>query len=163
MTQKEILLRPTFNYWLVKGIPGLLIIAATAFMEPLFVKLFGDYTIYILITVPALIFLIMTYNYILWTVCTKWIVDDTKIYIYRGLIKKDIDHIELYRVLDIKETQGLLEQIFGIETVWLYSQDVSDPTLRIFGIKFNKEIIDEINDRVRTQRKLNKILELTNS
>ncbi|MCQ2265371.1 MAG: PH domain-containing protein [Bacteroidales bacterium] len=163
MTQKEILLRPTFNYWLVKGIPGLLIIIAIIFVEPLFDKMMGKYTSFILIAVPTIIFLIMTYNYILWTVCTKWIIDDTKIYIHRGLIKKNIDHIELYRVLDIKETQGLLDQIFGIETIWLYSQDVSDPTLRIFGVKRNKKIIDEINERVRSQRRNNKILELTNN
>lgn len=163
MIQDEITLKPTFNYWLVRAIPGLLLITATALFEPWLGKLFGDYTFYVLITIPTLIFVVMAWNYILWTCCTKWIIDDTKIYIHRGLINKDIDHIELYRVLDIKETQGLLEQIFGIETIWLYSQDVSDPQLRIFGVKFDKEIIDEINERVRTQRRNNKILELTNN
>lgn len=163
MTQKEIILKPTFNYWLVKGIPGLLIIVVLLLVEPLLNNLLGEYTPYILIVVPTIILLIMTYNYILWTMCTKWIFDDTKIYIHRGLINKNIDHIELYRVLDIQETQGLLDQIFGIETIWLYSQDVSDPKLRIFGVKCNKKIIDEINDRVRIQRKDNKILELTNN
>lgn len=163
MTQKEILLKPTFSYWFIKGIPGLLIITAIIFLGPMFERLIGKYTSYILIAVPTIIFLIMTYNYILWTVCTKWIIDDTKIYIHRGLIKKNIDHIELYRVLDIKETQGLLDQIFGIETIWLYSQDVSDPKLRIFGVKHDKKVVDEINERVRCQRRNNKILELTNN
>lgn len=163
MTKKEIVLQPTFAYWIERGIPGFLIIILVVLLESTFEKLIGDYTLYVLIGVPALIFLIMTWNYILWTQCTKWIIGDTKIYIHRGLLNKDIDHIELYRVLDIKETQSLLDQIFGIETIWLYSQDISDPKLRIFGVKLNKNVVDEINARVRIQRKDNKVLELTNN
>lgn len=163
MTQDEILLKPTFAYWLERGIPGLLIVTATLLLLPLMERYLGEYTLYIIVAVPSIIFLMMAYNYILWTKCTKWIIGETKIYIHRGLIKKDIDHIELYRVLDIKETQSLLDQIFRIETIWLYSQDISDPSLRIYGVRLNKEVVDEINERVRNQRKLNKVLELTNN
>lgn len=163
MTNDEIILRPTFAYWVERGIPGLLIVIAIILFTPWVESILGQYAIYIILIIPVIILLMMTYNFILWTKCTKWIIGETKIYIHRGLIKKDIDHIELYRVLDIKETQSLLDQIFRIETIWLYSQDVSDPTLRIYGVKINKKMVDEINERVRTQRKNNKILELTNN
>ncbi len=52
--------------------------------------------------------------------------------------------------------------MFGVETIHLYSQDLTDPDLQIFGVKVSRETVEEINNRVQNQRKANKVLEITN-
>lgn len=162
MTNKDIILKPKFAYWIEKCIPGIILVVLMVIFLPFIEKYLGNYAKYVILALCLFVLIVMTWNYIKWIYCTKWVIGERKIAIHRGVINKVVDHTELFRILDIKETRNVLDLMFGVETIHLYSQDLTDPDLRIFGVKVSKEVVEEINDRVQNQRRLNKVLEITN-
>lgn len=162
MSEKEIILRPKFAYWIEKCIPGIILVVLMVVFLPFIERFLGHYAKYGILTLSLFVLIVMTWNYIKWIYCTKWIIGERKIAIHRGVINKVIDHTELFRIIDIKETRNVLDLMFGVETIHLYSQDLTDPDLQIFGVKVSRETVEEINNRVQNQRKLNKVLEITN-
>jgi uncharacterized membrane protein YdbT with pleckstrin-like domain len=55
----------------------------------------------------------------------------------RGIIGKDIDDIEIYRIVDTKVTQGFFQRLFGIGNIWvdgktetLYMKNIKNPKKR---------------------------------
>lgn len=47
-----------------------------------------------------------------------------------GIISRDTEEVELYRVRDISHRQqGILQRLFGIGTITLFSEDTTAPTL----------------------------------
>ena len=80
----------------------------------------------------------------------------------RGLLVRSADYVELYRVVDYRETHSLLQQIFGLKTVVLYSQDRTTPELRIPGISRYADVIPLIRERVEYNKRKKSVYEITN-
>lgn len=91
-----------------------------------------------------------------------WTITDTQIKYTRGIISKNVDYMELYRVIDYQEKQNMMQQIMGIKDIIIVSGDKSHPMLRIYGIKNSLDIIGYINERVEQTKKERKIYEITN-
>ena len=91
-----------------------------------------------------------------------WAITDTQIKYTRGVINKNVDYMELYRIIDYQEKQDIIQQMMGIKDVIIVSGEKSHPILRIYGIKNNLDIIGYINTRVEQAKKERKIYEITN-
>lgn len=92
----------------------------------------------------------------------SWTITREQIVYKRGLLQKKIDFIELYRVIDFSESQNLLQQIFQTKTIVITSGDKSHPELKIFGVRFNNNLIRIIRERVEINKKNKRIYEVTN-
>ena len=70
--------------------------------------------------------------------------------------------MELYRIVDFREHQSLLQQLFGLKTVSILSMDRSTPRLDIIGVRSCNDIVPLIRERVEYNKKRKGIYELTN-
>ncbi|MGN0469445.1 MAG: PH domain-containing protein [Acutalibacteraceae bacterium] len=86
-----------------------------------------------------------------WTF-TKYTLMNKKLVLTEGLLKTVENEILLYRVLDMSLSRGLMQKMFGLGTVTVYSHDKTNPTLVIKNIKHAREFRDALADAVEKDR-----------
>lgn len=79
-----------------------------------------------------------------------------------GLLRRNVDYMELYRIVDFREHQSLLQQLCGLKTVSIVSMDRSTPRLDIIGVRCCDNIVPLIRERVEYNKKRKGIYEITN-
>ncbi|PID56801.1 hypothetical protein CSB45_10195 [candidate division KSB3 bacterium] len=70
----------------------------------------------------------------------------------RGIVSKELEEVEFYRVKDTKYRQSLLQRILNIGTITLFSDDVTAPTLS-FTIERPAFYREQIRSAVQTARR----------
>lgn len=93
----------------------------------------------------------------------SWVINDDTIRIQYGIMSKSVNYVELYRIVDYKETQSFMQRLLGMKTVEILSTDRSDPSLRIFGIPSDMNLVESIRKKVEKCKHENKIFEVANS
>lgn len=86
-----------------------------------------------------------------WTF-TKYTLMTKKIMISKGLLKTVEDEILLYRIIDLSLSRNLIQKIFKLGTVTVYSQDKTSPVLEIKNIKHSREFRDTLADSIEKDR-----------
>ena len=84
---------------------------------------------------------------------TKYIVEQEKVNIRKGLLRTIQDDTLMYRIQDVKLVRGFFERLFGLGTVVCYSSDVTDPKLELVHIKRAKEIKEFILKTSEAERR----------
>lgn len=92
----------------------------------------------------------------------RYIITSEQLIIQHGVLTRTSDYIELYRVVDFSENRDILEQLFGLKTVWIFSGDRSNPKLDIYGVKERLDVMRIIRERVEYNKKRKGIYEITN-
>ena len=92
----------------------------------------------------------------------RYIITSEQLIIQRGVLTRTSDYIELYRVVDFSENRDVLEQLFGLKTVWIFSGDRTNPKLDIYGIKEKIDVVGIIRTRVEYNKRRKGIYEITN-
>ena len=86
-----------------------------------------------------------------WTF-TSYTVTDEIITINTGLLRKEENDCYLYKVIDVRLENTLLERILGLGTIHCFTGDVTDPDLKLSHIKNAKEINDYILKQSEQER-----------
>ncbi len=86
-----------------------------------------------------------------WTFTTYTVTDEI-ITIDSGLLRKEENDCYLYKVIDVRLENTLLERILGLGTIHCFTGDVTDPDLKIQHIKNAKEIKDYILKQSEAER-----------
>lgn len=160
MNEEHIILRPKFIYWILSSFKFVLLLGVILFATYYFIGY--PYVRQIGFGASIVIILVLFYHYINILLCTRWVISDEEIRIYKGVFSRTINHIELYRIFDYEERKSFIHVIFGITNVFIHSGDKTSPTLAILGIKGNTDIVDQIRSRVEAQRQIKSIYEFTN-
>ena len=92
-----------------------------------------------------------------WTFTTYTVTDEI-ITVDSGLLRKEENECYLYKVIDVRLENTLLERILGLGTVHCFTGDVTDPDLKIQHIKHAKEIKDYILKQSEAERMKRKTL-----
>lgn len=79
-----------------------------------------------------------------------------------GIIRRKVDYMELYRIVDFQEHQSLLQQLCGLKTVSIFSMDRNTPRLDLIGIRRSNDIVAIIRERVEYNKRKKGIYEITN-
>ncbi len=66
----------------------------------------------------------------------------------RGLLKKQIDTMELWHVEDIHFEQGLLDRMFNVGTITVMSNDKTTPRLVLHGLPHPRDIFDSLKQSI---------------
>lgn len=82
--------------------------------------------------------------------------------IQHGVLNRTSDYIELYRVVDFCENRSIMEQLFGLKTVGVFSGDRTNPQLDIYGVKEKLDVVKIIRERVEYNKRRKGIYEITN-
>lgn len=80
----------------------------------------------------------------------------------QGIIRRKVDYMELYRIVDFQEHQSLLQQLCGVKTVSIFSMDRNTPRLDLIGIRRSDDIVAIIRERVEYNKRKKGIYEITN-
>ena len=86
-----------------------------------------------------------------WTFTTYTVTDEI-ITVDSGLLRKEENDCYLYKVIDVRLENTLLERILGLGTIHCFTGDVTDPDLKIQHIKHAKEIKDYILKQSEVER-----------
>lgn len=92
----------------------------------------------------------------------KWTVSDRRLVYQRGVLVRSTDYLELYRVVDYRERQNIIQQLTGLKDVIILSMDKSQPVLVLYGLDKELNIIEYINLRVERCKRERNIYEITN-
>lgn len=92
----------------------------------------------------------------------QWTVSDRRLVYRRGVMVRKTDYLELYRIVDYREQQNLIQQFTGLKDVVIVSQDKCQPILVMYGLDKELKIIEYINVRVERCKKERNIYEITN-
>lgn len=101
---------------------------------------------------------------IAWTylkhVSTKYKISGRRVETEHGVLSKTVDSLELWRVLDVKYNQSLVDRILGNGKITLVSTDQSHPTLELHGLPGHRELFEKLRDAVQDARQTNRPMEL---
>lgn len=92
----------------------------------------------------------------------SWTISKVKICRKQGILTRQVDYIELYRVVDYKETQSFLQQLFRVKTVVIISTDKSEPAMIIKGVPAKTDLVDYTRKLVEQNKKENRVYEIAN-
>jgi len=75
---------------------------------------------------------------------TRYQVTPDRIEWSRGILNRDVDNIDMFRVIDLKMRRSWLDCILGIGTVILTSKDESDPEFAFVKVRGCRKLYDVI-------------------
>ncbi len=78
----------------------------------------------------------------------------------RGIITKNVDTLELWRVLDVRYSQTIFDRLTGNARISLESTDKSHPTLVLHGLPEHRKVFDQLRDAVQAARQTSRPMEL---
>ena len=108
------------------------------------------------------VFLVCLTRYVM-LVSHKWIIGDETLCTIKGVFARHTDYIELYRIVDYKESQTLLQRLMGIKTVTVFSTDRSDAIMDMRGVSADEDVIGYMRDKVENCKTDKRIYEITNN
>ena len=79
-----------------------------------------------------------------------------------GVFVREEDYVELYRVVDFSERRNLLQQLFGLKTVTIFSGDRTTLKLCLQGIRSDLDLVTFIRERVEYSKTQKPVYEITN-
>ncbi len=83
---------------------------------------------------------------------TRYRLTTQRLFVQTGLIAKNLEEVELFRVKDVTLTQGMLQRMLGVGTVVVLSTDDTAPRLELRGILGPMEVKEQIRSAFRTAR-----------
>lgn len=158
-TSRQMTIRPDFRQYLSEVMPlvlaGLLGIALYPFMPK------WPYISWAYLALYALLLITLATRYAVLR-AFSWEISDVKICRRHGILTRQTDYIELYRVVDYRESQTFLQRLFGVKTVVIISTDKSDPSMLICGVPAKADLVTHTRNLVEQNKKENHIYEITN-
>ncbi len=83
-----------------------------------------------------------------------------RLMITQGILGKDTETLELYRVRDMKMTRSLMQRLFGLQSLHLITTDTSTPSLTLNHVPDSANLGDQFRAQVehcRTRRGVREI------
>jgi uncharacterized membrane protein YdbT with pleckstrin-like domain len=91
---------------------------------------------------------------------TKYELTTERLRLRRGVLNKQLDEIELYRVRDYKFEQPFFLRLFGLGNITLRTSDRSHPVLRLRAIRNGEQLYEQVRAAVEECRTTKGVREL---
>ena len=99
---------------------------------------------------------------LLYLMMIRYTISDEVIIYEHGVFMRQKEYIELYRVIDFRESVSFMQNLLDLKTVTVYSGDRTTPKLRIHGIYIGLQLVPHMRQRVEYNRRRKGIYEITN-
>lgn len=111
-----------------------------------------------------LFFLIFPIFIIIW----KWLIvkntnyelTSQRLKTHKGILNKEIDEVELFRVKDTKVVQPFFLGLFNLSNIILYTSDNTTPIITINAVTDARNLREEIRSYVMIARQKNRVREV---
>lgn len=157
----DIFLKPDYREFFAKQTGLLLLFLTTVVAMPLLTSLEGLYPQMVVSLCSLLLAILLIARYITLT-AVLWIINDNTLCRICGVFSRHTDYMELYRVVDYSESQTFWQKLWGVKTVSIISTDKTDRTMMMYGISAQRDIVQEIRNRLENCKKQRRIYEITN-
>lgn len=152
-----VVLQPSWLQYIIIELPSIL------FCAGLFaVFYYMTFPYHYLFGIPWLVMIIYLLYRAFYMQRMRYVITEEQIIIHHGVFSHSTDYVELYRVVDYSQHQTLLQQIFGVKTVSIYSGDRNNPKLDMIGIPVKTDVVGLVRCRVEANKKRKGIYEITN-
>ncbi len=74
----------------------------------------------------------------------RWKLTTRRVEVERGLLSKQVDTLELWRVRDVELRQSLSDRIFGVACLVVTANDAGLPALEIRGVPGDRSVYDKL-------------------
>jgi membrane protein YdbS with pleckstrin-like domain len=91
---------------------------------------------------------------------TAYVVTTQRVRVVSGLLNKNIQEIELFRVKDTMVQQWFFQRLFGLGTITILSGDARNPRLILYGIPHAVELRERLRQEVMLLRQRYNVREL---
>ncbi len=134
------------NFWRIFIIltAAILIGAAFFFIEPLKPYMRPG------IAATAVLAAILIWYFYLSVRNARCFIRPTRIDTESGILSKDLNSIELFRISDMELKQGLVERLLRIGTIHIYSTDTTSPELTLYQIPRAREVYTYLQNQIPT-------------
>lgn len=155
MEDNTLIIKPSFKYFILNNwyVPVIIII----------LFYFKDYYNFLISTGAGIICILLLlkslYN-LFFFISIRFTITDEMIVSEYGFFRRTINYMELYRIYDYQVKQSLFENALGLMSVYLIGRDLTNPTLKVFGVNFDIKFIPNIRTRVEVAKRNNNIYEL---
>ena len=75
-----------------------------------------------------------------------------RLFVQTGLVAKNLEEVELFRVKDVTLNQGFLQRLLGVGTVVVLSTDDTAPRLELSGLRAPMEVKETLRNAFRAAR-----------
>lgn len=150
-----IVLRPSGMQWLIDKAPWIAI-------NILGYCWYGETPFPVLILLLMIAMSVHLFYMLLYMVTMKFTITDEILMYEHGVLWRQREYLELYRVVDFQERISFFQNIFDLKTVTIFSGDRSTPRLKVPGIPLNFPLVPEMRQRVEYNKRRKGIYEITN-
>jgi membrane protein YdbS with pleckstrin-like domain len=91
---------------------------------------------------------------------TRYRITNYRIDFERGVLKKQIDTMELWHVDDISFEQGLVDRIMNVGSIKILSDDRTTPQLELHGLPNPRAIFDNLRQRIITVKRQRGVIKM---
>lgn len=85
-------------------------------------------------------------------------IEDYLLAVRNGIFSRKVSYVELFRVEDIEIGQSIIERMAGYYTVVLYSRDLTDRKVSIYGMRNGEALAKYLRDNVLVARRKNQVI-----
>lgn len=124
------------------------------YQVPFFAELPVPWWVLSLVGLPGIFYVFLRH------ISTRYKVTLRRVEYERGIIGKDVDSLELWRVLDVRFNQSLFDRIFGIAKITLIGTDQTDPELVLHGLPDGRKLFEQLREAVQAARHTSRPMEL---
>jgi membrane protein YdbS with pleckstrin-like domain len=93
-------------------------------------------------------------------ISTRFKISRRRVEFQSGVITRRLDSLELWRVLDVRYEQSVLDRIFDNAKITLIGTDQTHPSLLLYGLPGHRELFEKLRDAVQFARSHNRPMEL---
>lgn len=93
-------------------------------------------------------------------ITTRYKVTRRRVEFQSGVITRRLDSLELWRVLDVRYEQSLLDRLFDNAKITLIGTDQTHPNLRLYGLPNHRQLFERLREAVQFARSHNRPMEL---
>ena len=83
---------------------------------------------------------------------TRYRLTTQRLFVQTGLVAKNLEEVELFRVKDVTLDQGFVQRLLGVGTVVVLSTDDTAPRLKLAGLLRPAETKEALRNAFRTAR-----------
>lgn len=91
---------------------------------------------------------------------TRYKVSLRRVETERGILSKQVDSLELWRVLDVRYSRTFFDRITGNGRVLLVGTDKTDPELLLYGLPEHRRLFEQLREAVQAARQTSRPMEL---
>lgn len=157
-----IIIRPHWKQYVICQARYIILLLIAAAITPL-LPWWAAWVAFVVATLTAMTIL---YNMICMARIVYYVTDE-QIVFRHGLTRHTTEYMELYRVIDYRQTSTPLQQMLNLKTVTIISNektgfDRNAPILDIIGVRNDADIITAIRNRVEYNKRIKKVYEISN-